>query len=121
MLPSLPKSPIIVWFSPLNEKEKISLLRAGDQQAFELLVSEFQAKVYNTCLGLVQSPEDAEDISQEVFIAVFQSIGSFREQSSLSTWIYRIAVTRSLEFLRSKKRRKLFAFFQILFAGDSTE
>lgn len=97
------------------------MLQAGNEQAFEALVREFQARVYNTCLGLLQNAEDAEDVSQEVFIAVFQSVASFREQSSLSTWIYRIAVTRSLEFLRSKKRKKRFAFFQTLFQGKSQE
>jgi RNA polymerase sigma-70 factor (ECF subfamily) len=105
----------------VNEKERITLLQAGDEQAFGLLVREFQAKVYNTCLGLLQNAEDAEDLCQEVFIAIYQSIGSFKGQSSLSTWIYKITVTRSLEFLRTKKRRKRFAFLQHLFTGDNTK
>jgi len=105
----------------LNETEKITLLKAGDKSAFELLVREFQSKVYHTCLGLIQNSEDAEDLSQEVFIAVFHSIKHFKEQSSLSTWIYRIAMTRSLEFLRMKKRKKRFAYFQSLFINEKGE
>jgi RNA polymerase sigma-70 factor (ECF subfamily) len=93
----------------LNEVEKIERLRAGDKEAFEHLVKEYQTKIFNTCLGLLQNEEDAEDVCQEVFISVFQSIGNFKGQSKLYTWMYRIAVTRSLEFIRSKKRKKRFA------------
>ena len=105
----------------LNESEKIARLKTGDKEAFEWLVKNFQSKVYNLCLGLLQNMEDAEDISQEVFIAVFQSINSFKEQSSLSTWIYRIATTKSLEFLRMKKRKKRFGFLQALFTNEKGE
>jgi RNA polymerase sigma factor (sigma-70 family) len=105
----------------LNEAEKIKRLKSGDASAFELFVKEFQLKVYNTCLGLLQNEEDAEDISQEVFITVFQSIRHFKERSSLSTWVYRITVTRSLEFLRMKKRKKRFAFFQTIFSDEKGE
>lgn len=105
----------------MNETDKIARLKAGNESAFESLVEEFHSKVYNTCLGLVQNEEDAEDLSQEVFISIFQAIHTFREQSSLSTWIYRIAVSKSLGFLRHKKRKKRFAFLQNLFSGDEKE
>ncbi len=58
--------------------------------------------------------QDAEDLAQEVFIQVFQSIGDFRQESSLSTWIYRIAVTKSLELKRKRNRKKRMAYFKSL-------
>jgi len=70
---------------------------------------QFQEKVRNTCYGFVHNKDDADDLSQEVFIQVYKSYTSFREESEMSTWIYRIAVNKSLDFLRKKKRKKRFA------------
>jgi RNA polymerase sigma-70 factor (ECF subfamily) len=103
----------------LNESEKILLLKKGSQSAFQALVKEFEKRVFNTCLGLLQNTEDAEDVTQEVFIAVFQSVKNFKGESKLSTWIYRIAVTKSLEYIRAKSRKKRFAFFQSIFSNDT--
>ena len=63
----------------------------------------------------MQSVEEAEDITQEVFVEVFQSISKFKRDSSLSTWIYRIAVNKCIDHLRSKNRKKRFAFLTSLF------
>ena len=97
-----------------NEKQTIVDLKEGSEQAFRALVDDFQEKVVSTCLGFAPNIQDAEDIAQEVFVEVYRSIGNFREQSSLSTWIYRIAVSKSLEFIRHRKRKKRVAFFQSL-------
>lgn len=75
--------------------------------------------VYNTALGIVQNAEDAEDIAQEVFVQVYQSIGSFKGDSKFSTWLYRIAITKSLDLERHKKRKKRFAFVKSLFGDES--
>jgi RNA polymerase sigma factor (sigma-70 family) len=90
----------------LTEERFIDLLRQGDQQAFRELVSQFSDRIYNTAVSLLQHEEDAEDITQEVFTEVFQSIRNFRGGSKLSTWVYRITVTKSLEHLRKTKRQK---------------
>lgn len=74
--------------------------------------------VYNTALGFLQNAQDAEDTAQEVFIQVFESIGSFKEESKFSTWIYRITVSKSLDHLRKKKRKKRFAFIQSLYGKN---
>jgi len=81
-------------------KEKISEL------TFAEIVTTRQRLVYNTALGIVQNEEDAEDITQEVFLKVYEKLGDFRNEANLSTWIYRITVTTSLDFEKQKKRQK---------------
>ena len=65
--------------------------------------------VLNTCYRFVLNREDAEDIAQEVFLEAYRSLDSFRQESKFSTWLYRIAVTKSLDHLRKKKRKKRFS------------
>ena len=102
----------------MHEQELISRLRTGDEQAFKYLVDNYQDRVYNTVIGIVQNTQDAEDVAQEVFIQVYRSIHSFKGESQLSTWIYRIATTRSLDLLRSRKSKKRFAFVQSIFGKN---
>lgn len=92
----------------MTEAEIIQKLQQGNEQAFKLLVENYQKLVVNTCFGMVHNTEDAEDIAQEVFIEVFRSIQNFRADSKISTWLYRIAVNRSLNFIRDNKRKKWF-------------
>lgn len=73
---------------------------------FADIVTERQQMVYNTALGIVQNEEDAEDITQEVFLKVYDGLKNFRAEASLSTWIYRITITTSLDFEKQKKRQK---------------
>jgi len=102
----------------LSETEQILKLKTGDQAAFQQLVKDFERRVFNTCLGLLQNEADAEDITQEVFISVFQSVKNFKGESKLSTWLFRIAVTKSLDYIRMKNRKKRFAFFQVIFTNE---
>jgi RNA polymerase sigma factor (sigma-70 family) len=102
----------------LTEQELLFGLRNTEEAAFKELVLRFQNRVFNTALGFLQNTADAEDIAQEVFIQVYRSIHQFKEESLLATWIYRIATTKSLDFLRSKKRKKRFGFVSSLF-GDN--
>jgi RNA polymerase sigma-70 factor (ECF subfamily) len=90
----------------MSEAEIIQKLQQGDEKAFRQLVENYRQLVVNTCFGLVHNSEDAEDIAQDVFIEVFRSVSKFRADSKLSTWLYRIAVNRSLNFIRDNKRRK---------------
>ena len=81
-------------------------LRAGDKASFNKLVMLYGKRVINTCYRFLLDKEDAEDISQDVFIEVFQSIKSFRGDAKLSTWIYRIAVTKCLDEIKKRNRKK---------------
>ncbi len=106
----------------MDETVLLKPLQEGDEEAFKQLVELYQDKVYNTVLGFLHSREDAEDIAQEVFIEVFNAIRKFRGEAKLSTWIYRIAVNKSLEYIRKKNRQKRFAFFANLFeVSDSNK
>lgn len=105
----------------MHELELIQGLQRGNEQAFEELVEVFKDRVYNTALGLLQSAEDAEDISQEVFIKIFQTIESFKGDSQLSTWIFRITVTQSLDYLRRKGRKKRSGFLVSLFERKAVD
>jgi RNA polymerase sigma-70 factor (ECF subfamily) len=102
----------------LNELDLIQQLREGDEQAFKSLVTNYQDLVFNTALGIVQNSEDAEDVAQEVFIQVFRSIDQFKGDARLSTWIYRITTTKALDHIRSRKRKKRFAFITSLFGAN---
>lgn len=94
-------------------------LKQGDAAAFNTLVREYGDKVYNTVLSILQHKENAEDVSQEVFAEIFQSIKNFKAEAKLSTWIYRIAVTKSLEFTRHRNRKKRMGFIQSLFGMEN--
>lgn len=83
-------------------------LRDGSEDAYELLVGRFQQPVYNLVCRLMSDPGDSYDVVQEVFLKVFRNIGTFRSQSSLKTWIYRIAVNEVHNYRRwfSRHRRQ---------------
>jgi RNA polymerase sigma-70 factor (ECF subfamily) len=96
--------------SRLDESQLVERLKKGDESAFRTIVETRKDLVFNTSLGLLQNAEDAEDITQEVFIKVYESVHQFKGESAFSTWLYKIAVTKSLELIRSRKRKKRFAF-----------
>jgi RNA polymerase sigma-70 factor (ECF subfamily) len=102
----------------LEEKEIIIRLKKNDEKAFQILVDLFSKRVYNTCIGMLQNMEDAEDVTQEIFITIHLNIKEFKEESSLSTWIYRISVNKCLEFIRKKNRKKRSGIFKPIFSSD---
>jgi RNA polymerase sigma-70 factor (ECF subfamily) len=107
----------------MSVEDRIAELKAGDSGAFRQLVEEFKDRVYNTVLGVLQNKEEAQDVTQEVFTEVYQSIARFKGDAKLSTWIYRIALSKAYDVVRRKNRKKRFAFVQSLFGeeGDMIE
>ncbi len=102
----------------MKEQKLIEALQEGVNEAYSQLLDEYQQKVFSTCISFVPNKEDAEDIAQDVFIEVFNSISKFKGNSKLSTWIYRISVNKSLEFIRKKNTKKRFGFIQSLLGND---
>jgi RNA polymerase sigma-70 factor, ECF subfamily len=105
----------------MDDIEIIKRLKDGDDETFRVVVEKYQKMVLNCSYKFLRNRESAEDITQEVFLQVFESITSFRADSKLSTWIYRITVTKSLNHLKSLKRKKRFAMLISLFGEDKVE
>ncbi len=87
----------------LEDQRLISALQAGEESAYEQLIERFQGPVYNLAYRLLNDQADAGDVAQEVFLKIFRNVGSFRGDSTLRTWVYRIAVNES-----HNRRRWLF-------------
>lgn len=93
------------FVSNQNDHDLISAIKDGDHDSFRILVEKYQERVIRICRGYLGLYEDAEDLAQEVFIEVYKSSGKFREQSEVSTWLYRIAVNRSLNYIRDNRKK----------------
>lgn len=93
----------------INEDKIREVCASHPERGFKLLMDHFQQAIYWHIRRLVVSHEDAEDILQEVFIRIFRHLGQFREESSLSTWIYRIATNECLRFLNARKEEAISA------------
>ena len=73
----------------MNERELIARLQKRDEAAFEELIRQYEKKVYTLCFRMCGNSEDAEEAAQDAFLALWRGIDRFRQESSLSTWIYR--------------------------------
>lgn len=91
----------------LQSQEKLLRTKNNENLSFAELVKQHQDMIYRVCLQLLGNQHDAEDIAQDVFIKAYHSIGDFRGDSDISTWLYRIAVNLSLSHLRRRKRQRL--------------
>lgn len=102
----------------LTEDEFIVGLKNHNDYAYGKLLDNFQQKVFSTCISFVPNKQDAEDIAQDVFIEVFNSISKFKGDSKLSTWIYKITTNKCLEFIRKKNTKKRFGFLKSIMGND---
>ncbi len=95
----------------------IARFLAGDRAAFDSLFLKYQDYVYNIVYGIVGRPEEARDVTQEVFIQVCRSLPSFRRGSRFATWLYRIAVNRAVDAARSSRTRRWLPLMETLKAA----
>ena len=102
------------------DAELVEQLQHGSEVAFRTLVDRYQNRVYRTAFSLLRSSEEAEDVAQEVFVEVYQTIGRFRGDATLSTWLYRLTTSRALKNRRRAQAKKRFAYFTSLL-GFSNE
>lgn len=93
----------------MQESEIIRSILSGHTDDFTRLVKSHEAAVFRIVMGFVHHKEDAEDITQEVFVKAFQSLDSFAGRSSFSTWLFRIAIHTSLNELKKRKRKRIWS------------
>ncbi|MCB9785339.1 MAG: sigma-70 family RNA polymerase sigma factor [Deltaproteobacteria bacterium] len=91
--------------TPEDEERFVAALRRRDERAFNRFVLTHQDRVYNLCLRLLGSPEEARDVAQEVFVTVFQKIDRYRGDARLSTWLYRVASNHAKNRIKYLARR----------------
>jgi RNA polymerase sigma-70 factor (ECF subfamily) len=90
-------------------------LFTANEKAFRDFIQEHQPRVYNTALNILRNEQDAEEITQDVFVEAYNKAHTFKGESQVSTWLYRITTNKCIDHLRSKKRKKRFAFLTALF------
>ena len=91
--------------SPVEETELVQRARKGDLTAYDDLVRRYQERIYATIYHMTANHEDANDLAQEAFIKAFQALRSFKGGSSFYTWVYRIAVNKTINFLKQRKNK----------------
>ncbi len=104
----------------MQEKKLIKNLRDRDEKAFKFIVDKYKNFIFNISISIIQNTEEADDLTQEVFIQIYKSINKFKEKSRLSTWIYRITLSKCYEHIRFKKRKKRFSKIINLFREDGS-
>lgn len=88
----------------MNEKELIARLQARDETAFEELIRLYEKKIYALCVRMCGNAEDAEEAAQDTFLALWRGIDRFRQESALSTWIYRLASNACIDLMRRRRK-----------------
>ncbi len=104
----------------MNDNEIIKSIVQGDRDSFRILIERYQQLVFRTCMGFLHNKEDAEDLTQDVFIQAYQSLSRFKGESAFSTWLYSIAVNASLNKVRKSKFKLVFERFENLTGSDRT-
>jgi RNA polymerase sigma-70 factor (ECF subfamily) len=102
-----PEAPADAPTAPLLVEDKQLVRRAqnGDLSAFDELIRRYQERVYATVYHMTSNHEDANDLTQEAFVKAYKAINSFKGDSGFFTWVYRIAVNKTINFLKQKKNR----------------
>ena len=92
--------------APAEEMVLVDRARHGDLKAYDELVRRYQERIYATVYHMTSNHEDANDLAQESFVKAFQALKSFKGGSSFYTWLYRIAVNKTINFLKQRKNRQ---------------
>lgn len=90
---------------PVSDSDLVQRAQGGDSEAFDVLVRRYQERVYATIYHMTSNHEDADDLTQESFIKAYRALKSFKGDSSFFTWLYRIAVNKTINFLKQRKSR----------------
>jgi len=90
---------------PPDDSKLVAAAREGDMRAYDELIRRYQDRIYGTIYHMTSNHEDANDLAQETFIKAFQALKNFKGDSSFYTWVYRIAVNKTINFLKSRKNK----------------
>ncbi|MFH1119599.1 MAG: RNA polymerase sigma factor [Bacteroidota bacterium] len=104
----------------MSDQELLDGIVKGDPFTGRQFADAYQVKVYNICYSFLLNVHDAEDLTQEVFIEAIRNAGKFRGDSKLGTWLYRIAVNRSLNFIRDNRKRRFWKEIDEFFSFDGS-
>lgn len=104
----------------MEVQEDIHRIQAGHEEGFSLLVNKHTGGVFRIAMGFVHNKQDAEDITQDVFVKAWEGLSGFDERSSFTTWLYRITINESLNYLKKKKRRQTWEKLKNIFSGEDT-
>lgn len=102
----------------MTDSEIIRQIVQGDRNLFGRLVEKYQTMVFRTCMGFLHNKDDADDLTQEVFIQAYQALEKFKGNAAFSTWIYRVAVNASLNKVRKSSKTFLFQRFGSMLGGE---
>jgi len=104
--------------APVDEMVLVKRARQGDLEAYDELVRRYQERIYATIYHMTSNHEDANDLAQEAFIKGYQALKSFKGGSSFYTWVYRIAVNKTINFLKQRKNRSQLSLDDIDFNAE---
>ena len=103
----------------MTDGELIKEILRGDKEKFRFIVEKYQQMVFRTCIGFVHNRDDADDLTQDVFIQAYQSLSRFKGESAFSTWLYRVAVNASLNKLRKSPLKIIIEKFEKITGGKT--
>lgn len=108
--------------NPNMIEEAINKVRAGERQAFTMLITAYERQIYRYCYYILRSHEEAEDAVQDIFVKVYLELGRFEQRVSFSAWLYKVAHNHCLDLLRRRKRRgRLLSFYKMQLAQNDQE
>jgi len=97
------ESPAVI--ATVDDRVLVRQAQGGDYSAFDTLVQKYQERIYATIYHMTSNHEDANDLTQETFVKAYKALTSFKGDSGFFTWVYRIAVNKTINFLKQKKNR----------------
>ena len=114
--PAPPAAPPVS--DPQAEQRLVKGARTGDLEAYDSLVRRYQERIYATIYHMTANHEDATDLAQETFIKAYQALKSFKGDSSFFTWVYRIAVNKTINFLKQRKNKTYMSLNDVDFNAE---
>ncbi len=118
MIETLPEPVATAAREPASDQALVARAQRGDLTAYDELVRRYQERIYATVYNMTSNHEDANDLAQETFIKAYKALPSFKGDSSFFTWIYRIAVNKTINFLKQRKHRSAMSLNDVDFNAE---